>query len=109
MRSYCERRGVLCQKQMNRLPVKPCIMQSARCPAGFMGEGLGFGAGLWLIADEVTVPALKLSKPSTAFPSSMHVYGLASHLVNGRVTEQVRRAVRRALYITEIARHNAAC
>ena len=72
-------------------------MQSARCPAGFMGEGLGFGAGLWLIADEVTVPALKLSKPPMAFPISTHVYGLASHLVYGWVTEQVRRAVRRAL------------
>jgi hypothetical protein len=35
-----------------------------------VGEGLGFGAGLWLIADEVTVPALKLSKPPTAFPIS---------------------------------------
>ena len=62
-----------------------------------VGEGLGFGAGLWLIADEVTVPALKLSKPPTAFPISMHVYVLASYLVYGWVTEQVRRTVRRAL------------
>ncbi len=62
-----------------------------------VGEGLGFGAGLWLIADEVTVPALKLSKPPTAFPISTHVYALASHLVYGWVTEQVRRAVRPAL------------
>ena len=62
-----------------------------------VGEGLGFGAGLWLIADEVTVPALKLSKPPTAFPISTHVYALASHLVYGWVTEQVRRTVRRAL------------
>src|SRR5438874_2172347 len=62
-----------------------------------VGEGLGFGAGLWLIADEVTVPALKLSKPPTAFPISTHVYALASHLIYGWVTEQVRRAVRRAL------------
>ena len=61
------------------------------------GEVFGFGAGLWLIADEVTVPALKLSKPPMAFAISTHVYGLASHLVYGWVTEQVRRAVRRAL------------
>jgi len=62
-----------------------------------VGEGLSFGAGLWLIADEITVPALKLSKPPTAFPVSKHIYALASHLVYGWVTEQVRRAVRRAL------------
>ena len=62
-----------------------------------VGEGLGCGAGLWLIADEITVPALKLSKPPTAFPVSKHIYALASHLVYGWVTEQVRRAVRRAL------------
>ena len=62
-----------------------------------VGEGLGFGAGLWLTADEVTVPALKLSKLPTAFPISTHVYALASHLVYGWLTEQVRRTVRRAL------------
>src|SRR5438874_6755968 len=55
-------------------------------PTVEVGEGLGFGAGLWLIADEVTVPALKLSKPPTAFPISTHVYALASHLVYGWVT-----------------------
>jgi hypothetical protein len=66
-------------------------------PAVEVGDGLGFGAGVWLLADEVSVPALKLSKSPTHFPLSTHIYALASHLVYGWVTEQVRRAVRRAL------------
>ncbi|MEY2492662.1 MAG: hypothetical protein QOH24_1613 [Verrucomicrobiota bacterium] len=66
-------------------------------PAVEFGDGLGFGTGLWLLADEVSVPALKLSKPPTDFPLSTHIYALASHLVYGWVTEQVRRAIRSSL------------
>ena len=61
------------------------------------GDGLAFGTALWVLADEVSVPALQLSKPPTKIPVSTHIYALASHLVYGWTTEMVRRAVRQVL------------
>ena len=66
-------------------------------PATTVGEGLPFGAAVWVIADEAVVPALGLSKPGSEYPLSTHVYALASHLVYGFTTEIVRRNVRRAI------------
>ena len=59
--------------------------------------GLPFGAAFWLVADEIAVPALGLSKGPTAYPPSTHAYALASHLVYGLTAEAVRRTVRSAL------------
>jgi putative membrane protein len=61
------------------------------------GAGLPFGSFVWLAADELAVPAMGLSRPTTEYPLSVHTYALASHLVYGLTTETVRRAVRRAL------------
>jgi putative membrane protein len=66
-------------------------------PQATAGEGVPFGAAVWLIADEAIVPALGLSKPATSYPLSTHIYAFASHLVYGVTTEVVRRRVRRAL------------
>jgi len=66
-------------------------------PATTTGAGLPFGAAVWLIADEIVVPALGLSKPLTKYPLSTHASSIASHLVYGMTTEIVRREVRRAL------------
>jgi putative membrane protein len=66
-------------------------------PSLTIGDGLVFGTAVWVLADEVTVPALQLSKPPTKYPASTHVYALASHLVYGWTTELVRRAVRKML------------
>lgn len=62
-----------------------------------VGEGLPFGTAVWLIADDVVVPALGLSKPPTEYPFSTHAYALSSHLVYGLTTEVVRKLVRKAL------------
>jgi hypothetical protein len=66
-------------------------------PATTLGEGLPFGAAVWLLADEAIVPALGLSKPGSEYPLSVHVYAFTSHLVFGLATELVRRKVRDAL------------
>ncbi len=66
-------------------------------PATTAGVGLPFGTAVWLIADDVVVPALGLSKPVTEYPASTHAYALSSHLVYGLTTELVRRAVRNIL------------
>jgi uncharacterized membrane protein YagU involved in acid resistance len=59
--------------------------------------GLPFGAAFWLIADEVTVPLLGLSKGPTEYPASTHAYAFASHLVYGVTAEFSRRALRQVL------------
>lgn len=66
-------------------------------PGVTAGAGLGFGALLFLGADEVAVPAFGLSKPPTEVPLSKHAYGLVSHFVYGLTTDLVRRGVRSVL------------
>jgi hypothetical protein len=61
------------------------------------GAGLPFGVAFWLVADEVAVPALGLSKGPTEYPVSTHAYALASHLVYGLTAELSRRALRQVL------------
>lgn len=64
-------------------------------PAARLGFGTAFGATLFLIADELSVPALGLSKSPDEYPLSSHLYGLASHFVYGLSTEAVRNGIRR--------------
>ncbi|HET7620219.1 MAG TPA: DUF1440 domain-containing protein [Vicinamibacterales bacterium] len=59
--------------------------------------GLPFGATVWLLADEIAVPAAGLAKGPTSYPPSTHAYALASHLVYGAATESVRRGLRALL------------
>lgn len=66
-------------------------------PSLSAGGGVPFGAAFWLIADEITVPALGLSKAPTQYPLSTHASALAAHCVYGLTTEVVRRGTRRLL------------
>lgn len=66
-------------------------------PRVSMGAGLAFGAAVWLVADEIIVPAAGLSKSASEYPVSKHAYALASHLVYGATTELLRRATKTAL------------
>ena len=66
-------------------------------PLTTVGAGMPFGTAVWLIADDVVVPALELSKSPTAYPLTTHAYAISSHLVYGLTTEVTRRAVRRFL------------
>ena len=61
------------------------------------GAGIPFGAAFWLLADEISVPALGLSKGPAEYPVSTHAYALASHLVYGVTAEMSRRALRQGL------------
>jgi uncharacterized membrane protein YagU involved in acid resistance len=56
-------------------------------PLARTGWGLPFGAAVWLIADEVVVPALGLSKDAREYSASIHAYALGAHLVYGLTTE----------------------
>ncbi len=63
-------------------------------PEVTMGFGLPYGTAFWLVVDEGAVPLLRLSKLPTAYPASIHIYALASHLVFGATAEGVRRLLR---------------
>jgi uncharacterized membrane protein YagU involved in acid resistance len=66
-------------------------------PVVTSGAGSLYGTGIWLAADEATLPATGLSKGPAEYPVSTHVYGLAAHLVYGLTAELTRRIVRRIL------------
>jgi len=57
--------------------------------------GLGFGTTLFLVGDEVAVPALKLSAPANKTPASSHLGGLAAHWVYGATTDVAFRGLSR--------------
>ncbi len=56
-------------------------------------SGVPFGAAVWLVADEIMVPALGLAQGPTAYPPSVHLQALGAHLVYGATTEWVRRGL----------------
>jgi putative membrane protein len=58
------------------------------------GEGTAFGAALWLVSDEVAVPAAGLAKGPWEYPLRTHAMALAAHLVYGFTAEMVRRSLR---------------
>jgi putative membrane protein len=64
---------------------------------GGLVNGAAFGTSVWAAADEVAMPAMGLSGPTTERPSEMHLQSFASHVVFGVTAETVRRGVRAAL------------
>lgn len=54
---------------------------------------MGYGAAIWLGADEIAEPLVGLSGPPTDTPLSGHVNALASHPVYGLVTHFTRKLV----------------
>jgi uncharacterized membrane protein YagU involved in acid resistance len=65
-----------------------------KTPAARAGFGIFFGSVLWLLSDEIAVPALGLAKPPQKYPASTHASALASHVVYGAATELVRAGLR---------------
>jgi NAD(P)-dependent dehydrogenase (short-subunit alcohol dehydrogenase family) len=59
--------------------------------------GFAFGTTLWLAADEVAMPLLGLSEPTTRRPFEMHLQSFAAHLVYGLTAEVVRKLARERL------------
>ena len=58
-----------------------------KMPLARVGFGTLFGSVLWLLSDEIAVPAAGFSKPPQQYPVSIHANALASHLVYGVATE----------------------
>jgi putative membrane protein len=62
-------------------------------PAITLGSGLLFSGAVWLLGDELAVPALRLGPPPQETEARQHVLGIASHIVFGLAIDQVRRRV----------------
>jgi putative membrane protein len=62
-------------------------------PAVAAGYGMPFGIAVWMVADEIGMPASGLAKPPTAYSLKDHASALSAHLVYGAVTEAVRRSI----------------
>jgi uncharacterized membrane protein YagU involved in acid resistance len=62
-------------------------------PARF-GLGLPYGIAVFLLADEVMVPALGLAKGPTETPLPTHLKGFAAHLVYGAALSSGERLIR---------------
>jgi putative membrane protein len=68
-----------------------------RLPLLRLGAGAPYGAAVWLLADEIAMPLLHLSRPAKAYALGPHAASLASHLVYGVSLDLTRRLVRGAL------------
>lgn len=58
------------------------------------GQGSVYASTVFVVGDEVAIPALKLSPPISESPLSSHLYGWVSHLVYGFTLERVRKSAR---------------
>lgn len=54
-------------------------------------SGVMLGTALWLLADEIAMPVVGLSKSTLQRPLEMHLQSFAAHIVYGVTTEHVRR------------------
>ena len=57
--------------------------------------GVGFGAGLWALGDELAGSALGLAEGPGNYPVSQHLHRLGAHLVYGVATAAVTTVLRR--------------
>ncbi|GGK28390.1 hypothetical protein GCM10008955_22710 [Deinococcus malanensis] len=61
-------------------------------------QGFLYGAGLFVLNDEIVNAVFKLSGPPQAYPWQAHARGLVSHVVLGMVTDAVLRVMDRELH-----------
>ena len=68
-----------------------------RIAEGDLKAGLGYGAALWLLGDELAVPLLGLAKGPTAHPPRVHAQALGAHLVYGLTTGAATKILQRVM------------
>lgn len=66
-------------------------------PQSAAGCGVVFGTGLWALAQELAMPALRWSRPLNRYSPAMQLNSLGEHVAFGVTTELVRRAARKVL------------
>lgn len=68
---------------------------SAVLPFVSAGRGMLYGTAVFVMADEIGVPAAGLSAPPTETPASSHAQAFGAHCVYGFVTDLVLRSLLR--------------
>jgi hypothetical protein len=71
------------------------VAARARKPGIGRWGGLGFGAGFFLVADELLMPLLGLTPGPGKFSWKVHARGAAAHIVYGVAAEMTARALER--------------
>jgi len=66
-------------------------------PVVSVGMGMPFGFALWLLGDEIAVPALGLGKPVTETEPEVHADALSAHFMYGATMDLLRRFLRHVL------------
>ena len=59
--------------------------------------GVLLGVTLWILADEIAMPMIGLSRPTIERPLEMHLQSFAAHVVYGVTTERVRHLAYEAI------------
>lgn len=57
------------------------------------GHGTLYGLLVWLVADEMLVPAMRIADPPWRSPLRLHLYAIAAHLAYGSALETTRRGL----------------
>jgi putative membrane protein len=65
---------------------------SGRVPVIRAGRGTLYGTLVWIAADEIAMPALRLSRGPRQLPWGVHAYALAGHWVFASTLDAVYRA-----------------
>jgi hypothetical protein len=63
---------------------------------GTLKGGLGFGMAVWLVSDDVLLPAFRLSAWPHQYPVKSHLYAIAAHAVYGAIVASTFAALGRA-------------
>ena len=72
-------------------------LAAEKYPTIVTASGLPFGAAVWLLAEELALPATRLSDMPGKYPLRDHFNALTAHLLFGSTTEVLRRWTRRSL------------
>jgi uncharacterized membrane protein YagU involved in acid resistance len=68
-------------------------MMADRWPLVTVGRGSLYGAAVWLVADELGMPAAGLAPRPDQSSAAAHGYALLGHLAYGTVLDAVRRVI----------------
>lgn len=64
---------------------------------GVLTTGLAFGMMVWLISDDILLPAFRLSAWPHHYPVKTHLYAIAAHAVYGLTVASTHAALERAV------------
>ena len=68
-----------------------------RYPKITTARGTAYGLLVWLVADELLVPAFRIADPPWRTPLRLHLYSIGAHLAYGLGLDSTRRLVEPAL------------